>query len=269
VLGMWLGFILSAGLISYFVVRMTQTLRERDRLRAQFESKLREQQLRHERVLALGTLAAGAAHELATPLSTIAVLARELERDHADTPEKLQLLRQQIGRCKEILGSLTAASGQTRAEGGGALTLDAYLEHLIVRFRSMRPDAIVQSRVEGDRPAPRIVSEATVNQALLNILNNAADASARHIELDARWNADELALDVRDRGPGLSPAAQEHAGEPFFTTKEAGRGMGLGLFLARGTIERLGGSLALQNHAGGGAICRVRLPLAPLRVGER
>lgn len=260
VLGMWLGFILSAGLIAYFVVRMMQTLRERDQLRAQ----MREQQLRHERVLALGTLAAGAAHELATPLSTIAVLAKELERERDDVP--VRLLREQIDRCKEILGSLTAASGQARAEGGTALGLDLYLDELLARFRALRADAVVQVWLDGARPPPRVVAETTLSQALLNILNNAADASAQTVEFHARWTADELTLDVCDCGPGLSAAAEEHAGEPFFSTKPPGAGMGLGLFLARGTIERLGGSLALTNRAACGAICRVRLPLAPLRV---
>lgn len=262
VFGMWLGFILSGALIAYFAVRMRETLRERDRLRAQ----MREQELRHERVLALGTLAAGAAHELGTPLSTMAVLAADLARDAAAVPNKAKMLREQIARCKEILSSLSAAVGQTRAEGGGARALDVYFAGLIERWRSLRPGIGVAVRIEGASPAPRIVTERTFEQALLNVFNNAADASAHDVEVEARWTDVELTLAVSDRGPGLSAEVQEHAGEPFFSTKAPGEGMGLGLFLARGTIERLGGSLMLSNRVGGGAVCRVQLPLAALKV---
>ncbi|MFL6650571.1 MAG: ATP-binding protein [Sulfurifustaceae bacterium] len=264
VLGMWIGFLLSAALIAYFAVRMRETLRERERLRAE----MREQELRHERLLALGTLAAGAAHELGTPLSTMAVLANDLMRDGAGSPEKLKTLRAQIARCKEILASLSVAAGQTRAEGGGVQALDAYLASLVERWRSVRPQVRTRVGLDGVRPAPRILTERTLEQALLNILNNAADASAQDVEVEARWTDAELTFEVRDRGPGLSVDAQEHAGEPFFSTKTPGEGMGLGLFLARGTLERLGGSLRLANRADGGALCRAWLPLAALRVGD-
>jgi two-component system, sensor histidine kinase RegB len=263
VVGMWIGFWLSAILIAYFVVRVRETLRERERLRAQ----MREQELRHERVLALGTLAAGAAHELGTPLSTIAVLAGELERDRSRLPEKLRVLREQIARCKEILASLAAGVGEARAEGGGEQPLDAYLNTLIQRWRAARPQVEARLRLEGVQPAPRIVTEQTFGQALLNILNNAADASPDEVELDARWTSATLTFEVRDRGAGMTAAAEEHAGEPFFSTKTPG-GMGLGLFLARGTIERLAGSVSLANRDGGGAVCRVQLPLGGLRVSD-
>lgn len=263
VFGMWIGFLLSATLIAYFVVRIRETLRERDHLRAQ----MREQELRHERVLALGTLAAGAAHELGTPLSTMAVLAGELERGRAHLPEKLRVLREQIGRCKEILASLAAGVGETRAEGGGVQPLDVYLNTLVERWRRTRPRVDARLRLEGVQPAPHIVTEQTLGQALLNILNNAADASPDAIELDARWTAATLIFEVRDRGAGLTTAAAEHAGEPFFSTKTPG-GMGLGLFLARGTIERLAGTVSLANRVGGGAVCRVQLPLDALRVAN-
>ncbi len=264
VFGMWLGFILSAGLIAYFAVRMRETLHERDRLRAQ----MREQELRHERVLALGTLAAGAAHELGTPLSTVAVLAKELTRDSSGLPGKLKMLREQIDRCKQILSSLSAAVWQTRAEEGGVQPIDTYLGGLTVRWRAAHPNVTARVQLEGVEPAPRIVTERTLGQALLNIINNAADVSAHDVEVDARWDATELTFEVRDRGPGLTAAVEEHAGEPFFSTKEPGEGMGLGLFLARSTVERLGGVLRLTNRDGGGAVCRVELPLAALRAQD-
>lgn len=262
VFGMWLGFMLSAALVAYFVVRMRETLRERDRLRAE----MRERELKNERMLALGTLAAGAAHELGTPLATMAVLVKDLARDPGTVPLKLETLRRQIERCKEILASLAAAVGQSRAEGGAPEALDAYLARVLQRWCAAHPEARVRVRWGERTGAPRIAADRTLDQALGNILNNAVDASPQAIEVDIGWSPAELAFEVRDRGPGLTAAVREHAGEPFFSTKEPGAGMGLGLFLARGAIERLGGSVRLDNRDGGGAVCRVRLPLRTLEV---
>jgi two-component system sensor histidine kinase RegB len=262
VLGMWLGFVLSAALIAWFAVRMTATVRERDRMLA----ALRENALRHERVLALGTLATGAAHELGTPLSTMAVLVKDIEPERGVSAEKLAILRAQIARCKEILASLSAAAGQVRAESGQRLALDAWLRELVDRWSSLRPGISVHQHFDGTQPAPRIVAEQTLAQAITNILNNAADASPHSVEVEARWSADELVLEIADRGAGLAPELQASVGEPFLTTKSDG--LGLGLFLAYTTLSRFGGAVHLANRAGGGVLCRLRLPLAALRVPD-
>jgi two-component system sensor histidine kinase RegB len=264
VLGMWLGFMLSAGLIAHFAVRMAATLRERDQLAAQ----MRERALRDHQVLALGTLAAGAAHELSTPLSTVAVLASELERAPDGPPERWRLLRAQLMRCREILTSLSAATGQARAEGGRSETVDRYLQELVQRWQTGKSGIVVQCALAGTSPAPRIVVDQTLSHAILNMLNNAADASPEHVEIDAHWTASLLSMEIRDRGTGMPDTVRERAGEPFFTTKAPGAGMGLGLFLARNTLERLGGSVALLDRPGGGTVCRVELPLTPLRVDD-
>lgn len=256
VVGTWLGLLLSGALIAYFAVRMRETVQERDRLRA----RMREQELRHERVLALGTFAAGAAHELSTPLTTIAVVTKELLRAGSAPVSELTLLRSQVDRCKNILSSLSAAIGERRAEGGTEYALPDYLHDLLARFREQHPAVDVQATLSGSEPPPRVVIDATLDQALNNVLNNAADVSA-DVEFVAQWTAAELHIEVRDRGPGLTTQVQEHAGEPFFTTKEPGHGLGLGLFLARSTLERLGGELRLDNHPQGGAVCRMRIPL--------
>lgn len=262
VLGMWIGFLGSATLIAFFAVNMANTLRERDRLRAE----MRERELKHERVVALGTLAAGAAHELGTPLSTMAVLVNDMAPDTPVGRDRLQTLRAQIERCRQILSTLSAAAGQTRAESGRRLPLDAYLEELLARWRTMRPAAAVRYQADGPRPAPQIVSEQTLSQTILSILNNAADASPESVGVQARWSDTELVLEVCDRGPGLSAAARGLAGKEPFTTKAEGEGLGLGLFLAHTTIERLGGRVVLYNRDEGGACCRLWLPLAPLRI---
>ena len=263
VLGMWSGFMLSAGLIAYFVVKMGATLRERDRILAE----AREKALRDERLVALGTLAAGAAHELGTPLGTMAVLTKELEHEYGDAidlADRLRTLRDQIDRCKNVLSVLSASAGQVRAESGQRLPLDQYLERIVAEWRSIRPTAALECLWEGTEPAPHIVAERTLTQAITNVLNNAADASPHSVRVAARWDAVQWVIEIHDRGEGLSDAASAHAGKSIFTTKQEGQGLGLGLFLAHSTITRFGGSVHLFNRDGGGACTRIILPLTKL-----
>lgn len=266
VLGMWFNFVLSAGLVAWFVVRMGNNVRERDRALAE----AREKALRDEQLVALGTLAAGAAHELGTPLATMAVLTKELARECASQPEatdRLRILRDQVDRCKGILTTMAASAGQVRAEAGRGLALDVYLQDTLDQWRAMRPGVVVAQQWTGSQPPPRIVAEQTLTQAILNILNNAADASPEQVEVQGEWDASELRLAICDRGPGLTPAIQAQAGRALFTTKEPGQGLGMGLFLAHATIGRFGGSVQLFNREGGGACTRLVLPLANLVVG--
>jgi len=261
--GMWLTFVLSAFLIAFFVVRMASTIKERDQQLA----AAREETLRNERIVALGTLAAGAAHELGTPLATMAVVTTELQQEYAGESalvEDLRLLRQQVDSCKQILSNMLAAAGQGRAEDAAAQPLDHYFADLLEKWRLVRPGVAVEAEWQGALPAPRIIADQTLTQALLNLLNNAADASPLSVEILGRWLDDELQLEIRDRGPGFAPDVQQRAGQPFFTTK--GHGFGIGLFLANATIERFGGKVVLLNREGGGAITQVSLPLTKLLI---
>lgn len=265
VVGMWVGFVLSALLIAAFVVKMGATLRRRDQVLA----AAREQALRDERVLSLGALAAGAAHELATPLGTIAMLARELEEECAGDDaagEHLSMLQSQVARCKRTLAGLSASAGQNQAQAGFRLALDSYLDHVLEQWLAMRPTAQINHHWEGPRPAPLIVAEQTLSQALISILNNAADASPGAVEMAATWDAQCLSLDVCDRGDGITPAVTAAVGRVPFTTKGEGKGLGLGLYLAYGVISRLGGEARLYNRSGGGACVHVDLPLSRLLV---
>lgn len=253
--GMWLNFALSAVLIAWFVARMAQSLRERDRRLA----SIREEALRNEQLIALGTLAAGAAHELGTPLSSIAVIAKELERDHAHDAalvQDLRLLRAQSERCKSILTNLTH-----RAHEATHLAYGDYLHKLIEQWQLMRPEVNVSLRFLNPLPPPALTVERILDQALLNLLNNAADVSPQGIKLEAAWDATQVTLEIRDHGPGISADVAARAGEAFFTTKGPGGGLGIGLFLANATIERFGGKVNLFNREGGGACVRVTLPL--------
>lgn len=260
-IGMWLTFVFSALIISWFVARMTAAVRDRDAALA----AAREAALRNERVVALGNLAAGAAHELGTPLATIAVLAGELAR-HEQLPAELrddaQLLASQVQECKRIITQLAARAGSSRAEAGQAVTLDAWLAALIARWQTQRP--LVQPRIDlrGERPGPRLVPDATLEQALLNLFNNAADASPSSVDIVANWSGAALEIEVLDRGPGIADNIARRIGRETLTTRKDGHG--IGLVLAFAAIERSGGKLCFSGRDGGGTRACVSLPLDSL-----
>ncbi len=265
--GMWYGFIVSAVLLVYFVGRLGRALHDRDRRLA----TAREEALRADQVIAMGALATGTAHELGTPLATMAVLVRDMEDEAADEPamrDNLECLREQIDRCKQVLGRLASDTGQNRADSGRSLPVDDYLQAIAADWRALREGIRLDLEWrDNDGPAPVIVADRTLSQALMNVLNNAADADADHITLRADW-ADEQALHIRviDNGSGLDPAVHERAGVAPYSGKPAGEGLGLGLFLARTTLQRFGGSLQIDDHADGGTRVDIMLPLASLRT---
>lgn len=260
VVGMWMGFILSAALIAGFAVRMSATVRRQDRK----INELREQQLKQDQVLALGTLAAGAAHELGTPLSTMAILLKDIGPDDRLSETVLATLNEQVKRCKNILISISAAAGNVGAVSGGVVSLDHYFPALIARWKETRPEAKIKMEMQTDISAPSIVADQTLEQALLNILNNAADASPDRVEMHVQWDSTELVVNIGDRGLGLSPDAAGKAGDTIHSTKQDG--LGLGLFLTYSTLERLGGEVRLFDRPEGGVMCRITLPLSALQV---
>ncbi|HEY4696603.1 MAG TPA: GerAB/ArcD/ProY family transporter [Gallionella sp.] len=281
VLGMWLGFVISAVVVAYFVVQMAQAVRSRDEMLA----RVREEILRNERIVTLGTQAAGAAHELGTPLSTMAVVIGELRHDVESRPEwrdGLAILEEQVRGCKRILDKILA-----NAQDRGAALLrpaDQLVAEVLDEWQLLRPAAQYRyssptppnlpnppsplSEGEpgeeqgrpGGVPAPLISVDASLRAALMNLLNNAADASPQAIEICSHWDAENFTLEIHDHGEGLSKEAALKAGSAFFTTKTGGHG--LGLFLANATIERMGGSVRLFNRKEGGATTLLMLPVA-------
>jgi two-component system sensor histidine kinase RegB len=251
--GMWFNFLISAALIAFFVTRMHAALRARDQQLA----ALREIQLRDERIVALGTQAALAAHELATPLATIQTTAHELAAEFANDPDigaDCALLERQAQACKHILTRLAARAQDTSP---AALPLDAWLAALIERWQVLRPDAQITSALPSDRRA--FAPPDGLEQAIMNVLNNAADVSPGDVEFGATVEAASLVIDIADRGPGFTPEQKTQAGRVLFSGKP-GRGWGMGLALTHATLERLGGSLTLSEREGGGTRARIRFP---------
>ena len=260
VFGMWLGFVMSAGFVAVIIVGMAQNLRERDRRLAE----AREQALQNERLVALGTLATGAAHELGTPLGTMAILTAELEQEyiddgHSGLHRKLGILSSQIERCKEALSVLSASAGAGRAESGHRMPVDAYLDEVIHEWQTQRPEAALTSDLSTATISGDIIAERTLSQALINVLNNAADASPDDVSITGSSTQALLTLEVSDRGTGLSAEVQEQLGKAPVSTKQ--EGLGVGLYLAHATIERLGGSLEIADREQGGTVVQITLPL--------
>jgi two-component system sensor histidine kinase RegB len=264
-IGMWVVFVFSAVTICWSVLRLTSAVRRRDAELA----AAREAALRGERVVALGNLAAGAAHELGTPLATLAVLTGELLRHPqlaAPLRPDLELMQGQIHDCKRIITQLAAQAGTSRAEAVVPLPVDQWIGGLVERWRLQRPLVTPRVQVKGSRPGPRVMVDATLGQALLNLFNNAADASPDQVEIAAQWDAGTLELQVLDRGGGIASAVQMRLGRELVTTRADG--LGMGLVLAYTAIERSGGELGFLARDGGGTVARVRLPLAGLLAGN-
>jgi two-component system sensor histidine kinase RegB len=266
--GMWIAFGVGAAFIVYFLLRIRRALAERD---AELQES-RNLVARQERLAALATLAAGAAHELSTPLATIAVVARELERTVAETrtvegtpdpriAEDVRLVRTQVERCRAILERMCVDAGEMRGERFAPATVRDLVAGSLA---GLAGEIVVNTELD---PALAEVSlhvpARAIAEAIRGVLKNAQDASPAGAAVNLVVRRGDHAVDfaVEDRGTGMSRTVLDRVGEPFFTTKPQGRGMGLGLFLARAIVERVGGSLRLDSTLGHGTTAVVRVPL--------
>lgn len=258
--GMWVALGVASAFIVHFLLRVTGALAERER--ELFDA--RHQAAQKERLASLATMAAGAAHELATPLGTIALVAKELERQMVDATEDqredIQLIRGEVGRCRRILDQMRSSAGESAGEPLESVTLGALLREAMRDLRAKPavhldlPDAQANASL---RLPPRAVA-----QALHSVITNAQDASPATEPVEISTDVGEGGVDirVRDRGRGMPAEVAARAGEPFFTTKAPGRGMGLGLFLTRAVIEKLGGRVTIETAAGAGTLVHLTLP---------
>jgi len=257
ILGMWINFALSAGLITYFVVRMAAALRIQE---AELSTH-KEEQMQDEQLLAIATLAAGAAHELGTPLNTMKLLIDNLAEEITD-PEQQQdvaILNQQIARCRKTLQSLVNAASIIE-EGSSPVPVNDYVDNLLDNWMLIRPDVKPKINIASDSPAIDACFHPVIQQSLLNLLNNAAEASPEQLAITIRWDDASLYIDIRDHGPGLSHEQIEKMGKPIPSNKPGG--LGLGLFLTHSSLNRHGGRVSLLNADGGGLLTAVVLPLS-------
>jgi two-component system sensor histidine kinase RegB len=259
--GMWVAFAVSAAFIVLFVTRTRRDLADREAEVARLSALA----ARQERLAGLATLAGGAAHELATPLSTIAVVAKELERGleaggaEAESVEDARLIRAEVHRCRQILERMAADAGEPAGEPVVRTPIRALVEAAVAEA----PREVAYG-LELDADAEVEATPRSTVAALRTLLKNAAEAGPADGRVAVRLERgpDMVTVVVEDHGRGMSAEEAARAGEPFFTTKAPGHGMGLGLFVARAVVERLGGGLELDSQPGRGTTARLRLPRA-------
>lgn len=251
---MWGAFAIAAALIAFFLGRVTRAITsQREQI-----IRLRETSERAERLASVTRLAASAAHELGSPLGTIAVAAHEairhLEGDPGSVRGDLDLIALEVERCQQILERLTA-QGSGRDETVTLGELAETLRDQLGEDRAHRLELVVASpEVALAVPGDQLV--ATV----LALVENGLDASGERVAVEVSAGADGIAIAVQDRGHGIEPAVLQRVGTPFFSTKGSGRGMGLGVFLARAFCESRGGELAIESRPGHGTRATIRLP---------
>ncbi len=263
--GMWVCFALVAVLLVMFVTRINGNLRARDAHLADIQ----RQAVEEEHIVRIGMLASGAAHELGTPLSSLSVILGDWRRIDAiagdpDLVHDVEQMQAEVQRCKAIVTSILLSSGDPRGEESAATTVRALFDRAIADWASARDftGARYADRFGPDVP---IVSDVVLQQAVFNLLDNAAEVSPHGIDIRLARDGDTLALRVRDQGPGFFAEQLANLGKPYNSSKP-GLGRGLGLFLVGNVARKLGGTLAAHNLPDAGAAVTLRLPLASIRL---
>lgn len=265
--GMLICFALNAALLVTFISRINRNLRERDAHLAD----LRQRAAEEEHIVRMGLLASGAAHELGTPLATLAVILGDWRRMPVFTadPELLQEvgeMQAQILRCKAIVSGILLSAGEARGEAPVKTTVCTFLDDLVEEWRTTRPGAalVYQNRFGHDMS---MVSDSALKQMLCNVLDNAIEASPRGLRLDVARDSESLTLTVTDAGTGFASGMLAHFGKPYQSSKGQ-PGRGLGLFLVFNVARTLGGTVTARNRPEGGAIVTITLPLETITLEE-
>ena len=279
-IGVWVALVSACAFTGTYAFRVAEEARQLARALNATEMVL----AREQHLSALDGLAAAAAHELGTPLATIALVARELQHEMApDDPraDDIALLNSQAQRCRDILAKLTSLSGELD-QAIAQRPASHLLEEVVEPYRAFGTE-IVMLPPDGEGPEPIGRRNPAIIQALANLVENAVDFADSRVEIGIAWDAREVAVTISDDGRGFTPAILSRIGEPYVTTRgpagddrahhEAG-GLGLGLFIAKTLLERTGARLTFRNKEPPrrGAMVRVAWPRALMELpakGER
>jgi two-component system sensor histidine kinase RegB len=262
-LGMWITFAVSVGVSVWFITRMTGAIRKR-------ESELaaaREAVLHNEWIVSLGGLAAGTAHELSTPLSTLGTLVEEM----CDTPDPvlishadLALMASQLAVCRRALTRLTRQAGYPRAERSESCAVDEWLRGLSHAWYALHPNAEITMVLAAELSQLRLVPDLSLEQALRNLVDNAVGVQPDGVKLCAYCNDENLEIQIVDRGPGIQQKTIQRLERGL--PQQSDHGLGLGLALAKSAVERYGGSMEIGTCPNGGTEAKVLLPLKEIKV---
>lgn len=261
--GMWVIFVVSAVLITVFISAMAIAVRDREHHLAE----ARENELRNEQLVAIGTLAAGTAHALGTPLSTMSVILNDLdeidqeELEGESVKQEIGLLREQVSRCKHSINQLIRYYHKDDPSAREQVTLAKFAADVQDYILNVHPAAKVEFRLTAEAETPFDV-EPSLRHAVINIIENGIKAARKAVEVEYAVdpeNARMLLISVADDGPGIPDEVLERIGEPFVSRRKDS--MGLGIFLANAALRRAGGSIEMFNRQAGGAKTMIRLPL--------
>ena len=253
ILGMWVSFVLSAGVIAFFVVKMRASLQQKD----QQLQAASEQAIKDEKLVSLGALAASTAHEMGTPLGTIQLIVADLHENNISQLE-IDILLEQVKRCKQALNEMSNAASDLHAQGKNLTSFKPFLENLLAGWQQDRPNVNLTTQLIGENNAG-VAAEKTLAKALVNLLDNAADASPESVNVTSSWQAHEAKIIIADQGEGIDPDLLSDIGSKPYSSKPDG--IGLGAFLAHEIIQRLGGAIQLKNRVEGGLETIITLPL--------
>jgi len=276
-LGVWLSIVLAIGVTSLYSFQVTEEARQlADALAATELVLAREQHLTQ-----LDGLAAAAAHELGTPLSTIVLVSRELERtlqdnaqDNAQASSDIKTLREQAQRCRDILAKIT----QLSSAGGpfDHMKLSTLIEEAVAPHRDFGVAIKVRIAVSGAKE-PVGARNPAILYGVGNILENAVDFARATVEVNAWWNNETIEIVISDDGPGFAPEIIRRIGEPYLSRRRgtddaqsARGGLGLGVFIARTLLERTGAKVSFANRTfpDHGAVVTITWPRARFETAE-
>lgn len=263
--GMWVCFALVAVLLVMFITRINANLRARDTHLAAIQRRAVEE----DHIVHIGLLASGAAHELGTPLSSISVILGDWRRmapvqANPDLMRDVEDMQAEVLRCKAIVTGILMSSGDPRGEESAATTVRRLFDRIVADWSAARVANPVHYQDKFGEDVP-IASDIVLQQAVFNLLDNAAEVSPDGIDVTLSRSGDSLALSVSDHGPGFAAEQLANLGKPYNSSKpELGRG--LGLFLVGNVARKLGGALSAHNTTTGAEVM-MRLPLHAIQLG--
>jgi two-component system, sensor histidine kinase RegB len=271
--GVWLSIAVAIGVTSLYAFQVAEEARQLSDALAATELVL----TREQHLTQLDGLAAAAAHELGTPLSTIFLIARELERTVADNSPlagDLKTLREQTQRCRDILAKIT----QLSATGApfDRMPLSTLIEEAVAPHRDF--DVAIKVRIAiGVTPEPVGIRNPAILYGVGNILENAVDFARATVEVNASWNKETVEILISDDGPGIAPDILKRIGEPYLSRRRSADeaqsdhgGLGLGVFIARTLLERTGARVSFTNRVfpDHGAVVQIVWPRHRFEAGE-